>query len=325
MMRFLRGLGVAFLACAALQAGAQGTYPTKPVRLVVPFPPGGPSDATARALSVKLSESLGQQVIVENKPGANTIIGADLVAKSPADGYTLLFATDATLSINPLLYSKLPYNAQRDYTPVSIALFLPEYLMIRSDIPAKNLQEFIAYVKARPGKINFGSFGPGSNAHIAAEAINAAAGTQLVHVPYKGAAEVIPAMLSGDIQMVVTSAAQAMPYIKTGQIKPIAVMSQQRTRALPEVETFTEGGLPGFDTRVWFGVVAPAQTPPAIVKRLSDEISRIVTAPEYAEKALSPYAMEPVATPGPEFFARTLANDRDKYARYVKAANVRLD
>ncbi|MFM9887498.1 MAG: Bug family tripartite tricarboxylate transporter substrate binding protein [Burkholderiales bacterium] len=311
-------LGIAL----ALPCFAQ-TFPNKPIRIVVPFAAGGPTDTVSRALAQRLAEPLGQSVIVENRPGAATIIGAEAVAKAAPDGYTLLFTADATLAVNPLLYSKLPYSAA-DFTPVTIIAYTPEYLMVTPDVPANTLQEFIAYAKANAGKLNYGSFGMGTSPHIEAEGFKAATGINIVHVPFKGAAEVIPAMVSGQIQVVFTGATQALPHIRAGKIKVIAVQSRERTALLPNVPTFLEEGVPGFDSRVWFGMLAPAKTPPEIVRRLASEMGKVTASQEFRDKYINALSLEP-SPPGPEYFATVIERDKEKYARFVKAANVKLD
>jgi tripartite-type tricarboxylate transporter receptor subunit TctC len=326
MLRWHSACNLALLAGGllglALPCFAQ-TFPSKPVRIVVPFAAGGPTDTVSRALAQRLAEPLGQPVIVENRPGAATIIGAEAVAKAAPDGYTLLFTADATLAVNPLLYSKLPYSPA-DFTPVTIIAYTPEYLMVTPDVPANTLQEFIAYAKANAGKLNYGSFGMGTSPHIEAEGFKAATGIDLVHVPFKGAAEVIPAMVSGQIQVVFTGATQALPHIRAGKIKVIAVQSRERTALLPNVPTFLEGGVPGFDSRVWFGMLAPAKTPPEIVRRLASEMAKVTESQEFRDKYINALSLEPSPS-GPEYFATVIEKDKEKYARFVKAANVKLD
>ena len=314
-------LGALCLALAAVALGQ--AYPAKPIRIIVPFAAGGPTDTVSRALAQRLAEPLGQVVVVENRPGAATIIGAEAAAKAAPDGYTLLFTADATIAVNPLLYSKLPYSAA-DFAPVTIIAYTPEYLMVTPEVPANTLQEFIIYAKGKPGKLNYGSFGLGTSPHIEAEGFKAATGIDIVHVPFKGAAEVIPAMVAGQIQVVFTGATQALPHIRAGRIKVIAVQSRERTALLPNVPTFLESGVPGFDSRVWFGMLAPAKTPTEIVRRLADEMAKVTANAEFRDKYINGLALEP-SPPGPEHFAKVIELDKDKYGRFVKAANVKLD
>jgi len=306
----------------AFHAHAQA-WPSRPIRVVVPFPAGGPLDVLARAIGQRLTDALSQPVLVENRPGANTIIGADTVAKSAPDGYSLFFTSDTPISINPLLYSKLPYKAE-DFTPVALVVHIVEYLMVSADVPVNSLQEFVTYSKANPGKLNYGSFGLGSNGHLEAEAFKQATGADLTHVPFKGQTEVIPAMLNGQIQAVFTSPQTALPHIRSGKIKALAVESKERSALFPDVPTFAESGVTGFEARAWFGFLAPAKTPSEIVQRLSTEIGRIVATPEFREKYIASVGFEPAAG-GVEAFNAALAADKVKYANFMKAANVKLD
>ena len=311
-------LGLSFTLPALGQA-----YPSKPIRIVVPFPAGGPTDTIARAVGIKLTETWGQPVLVENRPGASTIIGAEIVAKAPADGDTLMFTADATLSVNPLLYSKLPYSPS-DFQPISLAAYVAEFLMVNGDVPVNTIQELVAYSKANRGKLNYGSFGLGSNAHIEAEAFKQATGADMTHVPFKGAAEAGPALLNGQIHVLFTSPNQVLAHIRSGRIKALGVQSNTRSPSLPNVPTFTEAGVNGFDSKVWFGFIAPAKVPADIARKLAAEIGKIVTAPEFREKYITAVALEP-APPGIEPFAAVLVSDKEKYSRFVKAANVKLD
>ena len=315
---------VAALFCVAMlgSATAQG-YPSKPVRIVMPFPPGGPTDVISRATAQRLTAVLGQPVVVENRPGANTIIGGEMVAKAVPDGHTLLFTVNATVSINPLVYSKLPYSAA-DFTPVTLVANLTVFLMVNGDLPANSLQEFVQAAKSQPGKFNYASYGLGSNGHLEAEAFKAATGTDIVHVPFKGAAEAIPAMLAGQVHLIFSSASAGMQHIKTGRIRALAAQSTERSALLPNVPTFAESGLAGFDTKAWFGFLAPAKTPQDIVRRLAGEIAKIVNTPEFREKYILGYLLD-AAPAGPEAMAEVMVRERENYARTVKAANIKLD
>ncbi|MBL0421475.1 tripartite tricarboxylate transporter substrate binding protein [Ramlibacter sp. AW1] len=323
-MTLLPRLLLAIAALCAATTGIAQTFPNKPIRLVVPFPPGGPMDNLGRAIGEKLGGALGQPVIVENKPGANTIIAADFVSKAAPDGHTLLIATDATYSINPLLYNRLPYNPQTDLAPIVAVAHLPEYLMVRSDLPASNLQEFIAYAKANPGKVSYGSFGIGSNAHLAGEAFKVATGVNLTHVPYKGAAEVIPAIISGQIDAVFTSPNQGIPFIRQGKLKALGTTAPKRMEQLPDVPTFEEQGVKNLETNVWFGLFAPGKTPAPVLQTLADHIDKIVSDPAFRSQRLTPFALEPAPT-GRPYFQQVLKADVERYTRYVRAANVKLD
>lgn len=321
MKSIMKMVVAASMLCLAAVTQAQ-PFPSKPIKIVVPFGAGGPMDALARAVGEKLTASMGQITLIDNKPGANTIIGADAVVKSPPDGYTLLLATDATYSINPLIYSKLPYKPKQDLVPLVAVAHLPEYLMISSKVPAKNLKEFIAYAKANPGKVTYGSFGIGSNAHLAGEAFKVATGVDLLHVPYKGAAEVIQAIVSGQLDAVFTSPYQGMQYIKEGKMRALGTSAPKRMAQLPDVPTYAEEGIKGLDVNVWFGFFAPAGTPAPIVQKLSDQLDKIVQSPEFRAAHLTPFALEP-ATAGRAYFEQILKADAERYARYVRIANVK--
>ena len=315
---------VAALFCVVMAAGAlaQG-YPNRPVRIVVPFPPGGPVDIIGRAVAARLAESLGQPVRVENRAGANTIIGGEFVANAAPDGYTLLFTANVTVAINPLLYSKLPYSAA-DFTPVTMVASVIEFLMVNADVPANTLLELILLAKSRPGQLNYGSYGPGSNGHLEGEAFKAATGTDIVHVPFKGAAEAIPALVSNQVQMVFTSPSAAIQHIQTGRVKALAAQSTERFALLPNVPTFAEAGLAGFDSKPWFGFLAPAKTPSDIVRRLATDIARIAASPEFHERLIKGFSLD-AATPGPEAMAAVMSAEREYYARISAIAKIKLD
>lgn len=312
---------VAMLASLSPWATAQ-SFPVKPLRIVVPFPAGGPVDGLARALGRGLSEALGQPVIVDNKPGANTMIGADFVAKAPPDGYTYLLATDSTVSISPFVYLKMSYNPQTDFVPVSVVTHVPEYLFIGAHVPANTMQEFIAYAKSQGGKLNYGSYGNGSSGHLEFEALKVAAGIDVTHVPFKGAAEVYPAMLAGRIDAAISSVVTPLPHVRTGKIKAIAVMGAQRTLTLPNVPTFREAGVPGFEVNPWFGLLAPAKTPAAILDRMTAEIAKVAGSQDFREKYIDAVGLAP-APLGRQYFADLLKSDLEKYAKYVKNANLK--
>jgi len=298
------------------------TFPEKPLRIVVPFPAGGTVDGLARALARGLSEGFGQPVIVENKPGANTMIGADFVAKSPPDGHTYLLATDATVSISPFLYTKMSYNPQADFVPVSAVAHVLEHLFVGAHVPVNTMQEFITYAKSQPGKLNYGSYGRGSSGHIEFEALKVAAGIDVTHIPFKGAAEVYPAMLAGHIDAAISSVVTPLPHVRAGKIKAIAVMGLQRSLALPHVPTFKESGVPGFEVNPWFGLLAPAKTPPAILDRMTAEVAKVVGSQEFREKYIDALGLAP-APLGRSYFADLLKSDLAKYEKFVQNANLK--
>jgi tripartite-type tricarboxylate transporter receptor subunit TctC len=307
---------------ASLDSLAQ-QYPTKPVRLIVPFSPGGLSDALSRGLSQRLAESLGQSVLVENRPGASAIIGTEAAAKAAPDGYTLLIATNEGMAINPHVYRKLPY-ALDDFVPVALIARTVECVLVRSDLPVNNLRELIAYSKAQPGKLNYGTWGAGTLPHLATETFKLKTGADFTHVPFKGAGDAVPALLNGQIQVLFVAQGLALPHIKSGKIKALAVFSDKRQPALGDVPTMAEAGFPELQSTAWFGIFAPARTPTAIVDRLAGEIRRVVASTEYQEKFISGFSLE---APGetPQQFASLLRTDFERYARDVKAAGIAAD
>jgi tripartite-type tricarboxylate transporter receptor subunit TctC len=271
-----------------------------------------------------MSESFGQPVIVENRPGANTIIAAQAGAKSAPDGYTFLIATDSTMSINPHVYSKLPYDPEKDFTPVTAMAQAVEVMFVPAELPVKSVQDFIDYAKANPGKVNYGSFGLGSNAHLAAVKMEQATGIRMVHVPYKGGADAIPALQTNQVQLLVTAIGVGMSSLKAGRAKVLAVSGAQRHRLLPDVPTFTEAGFPSFDFRAWFGLVAPAGTPPEIVNRVAEDVAKYVRSPAFAEKFATSYAVDAVGS-SPAEFAAFMKADREKYGQIIRTGNIKLD
>ncbi|WP_421956168.1 Bug family tripartite tricarboxylate transporter substrate binding protein [Polaromonas sp.] len=310
---FIHGLGLA----------QPMAYPEKPIKIINMFPAGGLADSISRAVAQRLSQTWGQPVVVENRPGANGIIAADAVAKSPADGYTLFWANDAAISINPAMYEKLPYNPQSDFSPISVVAETVECLIVSGDLPVGNVRELVQYAKTNPGKLNYGSFGKGSLAHLSGEAFNNATGANLVHIPFKGVAEVIPAMLSGQIQVLFTAQGAPLQFIKTGKLKALAVFSQSRQATLPNVATAREQGL-AMEARAWFGLMAPAKTAPEIISKIAGEVANISRSKEFREKVLDDVGLAAVGS-SPAEFASMLRGDRDKYAKQVKAANVKLE
>ena len=298
--------------------------PGKPVRIIVPFPPGGPADALARPLAEGLQKLWpGTPVVVENKPGANSIIGTDYVAKQPGDGHTLLLANDPSLSSNQYLYSKLPYDPVKDLAPVGGVATTTLILVTRADLPAKTLAELVAAGKKKAGEFTYGSIGPGSVTHLDAEAFATAAGVKFTHVPYKGTGEVVPALMSGQVDMAMTAIGAAVPHIKSGKMKALAVASAKRSPLLPDVPTFAEAGIP-FEARSWFMVAAPSSTPRPVIDRIAADVKRVVDTPEYREKFVLGLGLESFSL-GPDQLAEFLVADRAKYAQRVKNANVKLD
>jgi tripartite-type tricarboxylate transporter receptor subunit TctC len=299
-------------------ASAQA-YPTKPVRLVVPFPPAGATDILSRELARLLSERLKQQVIVDNKPGAGGALGSDIVAKSPADGYTIQMATSSTHSIGPSLNPKIPYNAQTDFTPIAHVADATNVLVVSPRVKANNVAELIKEIKASPGQFNFGSSGNGTIVHLTGELFKSMTNTFIVHIPYRGTALVIPDMVSGQIQMLFDNVASALPHIKDGRVKALAVTSLKRSPLLPNVPTVAET-VPGFESSTWFGVFGPKNLPPEIVQRLNTEINGVLRAPEFQER-LRTLGYD-AAGGSPADFAKVVADDTAKWARLIRERKI---
>ena len=320
--------GVVLVAClvAALAATSPAlaqTFPAQTARLVIPFPPGGPLDATGRLIAQHLTERWGQSVVVENKPGAGGNIGADFVAKSPPDGYTVVMGALSTHAVNPSLYAKMPYDAQKDFAPITLIAITPNVLVVNPELPVHSVKELIAYAKARPGKLSFGSGSIGSAGHLAGELFKVDAGVDMVHVPYKGAAPATQALLAGDTQLMFDNLANAMAQVKAGKLRALAVTTAERSKLAPELPTMAEAGLPGFDISTWYGLFAPAGTPPDIVNKWNADVTAMLRTPALRERLLAQGA-EP-APDTPAEFARFVAAESAKYARIVKASGAKVD
>ena len=259
-------------------------YPSRPLRLIVPTAPGGGTDFTGRLVAAKLSESLGQQVVVENRGGGGGSVGADNAAKSTPDGYTLLLGSIATHAVNPALYKKLPYDHLKDFAPVSLIGTVPNAMVVHPSVPVKSMQEFIAYAKANPGKINYGSSGVGSPPHLSMELLRSMTGINLVHVPYKGAGPALADLLGGQMQAMCTSLAGLINFIKSGRVRALGVTTAKRNPQLPDVPTIVESGIPGYEVTIWYAVFAPVATPKAIVQKLNTEMVKALNSPEMKER-----------------------------------------
>ena len=312
----------ALVACAGT-ASAQSTYPAKAIRYVVPFPAGGPLDIVARALGQELNKSWNQPIIIDNRPGAGGNIGADLVAKAPADGYTILMGAVSTHAINVTLYSKLPYDPVRDFAPITLITSVPNVLVVHPSVPAISVKELIALAKAKPGQINFASGSTGSAGHLAGELFKTMAGVNMVHIPYKGAAPAVVDLLGGHVSLMFDNMSSALPNIKSGRVRALAVTTLQRSPLLPQLPTISEAGLRGFDISTWFGIFAPAGTPPDIVARLNTETVRILNTREMKERLLA-LGAEPAGNK-PDEFAAFVRLEIQKYARVVKASGATAD
>jgi len=298
-------------------------YPTKPIRIVVPFPPGGATDILARDVAQKLTESWGQQVIVDNRPGAGGNIGSELVAKSAPDGYTLEMGTVGTHAINASLYAKMPYDHVKDFAPVILVAGVPNVLVVNPALPVNSVQELIAYAKANPGKLNFASSGNGTSIHLSGELFKVMAGVQMTHVPYKGSAPALQDLLGGQVQLMFDNLPPSLPQIKAGKLRALGVTTATRSPALPDVPTIAESGLPGFESSSWFGVLAPAGTPPAVIAKLNAEIATWVASPDAKQKLLAIGANAAGGTP--DDFAKHIAAETAKWAKVVKESGAKID
>jgi tripartite-type tricarboxylate transporter receptor subunit TctC len=309
------------LGCAG--AFAQ-SYPAKPIRLVVPYPAGGPLDIMARAIGQKLTEAWHQPVVVDNRAGAGGNIGADLVAKSAPDGYTLLMGAVATQAINPALYSKIPYDAARDFAAVALVAQVPNILVVNPAVPVKSVRELIELARAKPGTLNFASGSTGSTGHLAGELFKTMAGVDMVHIPYKGAAPATTDLLAGQVQLMFDNLANALPNVKAGKLRALAVTTLARSPAVPDLPTIAESGLPGFDLTTWFGLLVPAGTPPEIVAKLNAEVVRALNSNDMRER-LQRMGAEPPANNTPEHFAAFIRSEAAKYAKVVKSSGAKVD
>jgi len=308
---------------AAVPFAAAQAYPAKPIRLVVPFPPGGPLDVIARTIGQKATEDWGQPVIVDNRPGAGGDIGADIVAKSAPDGYTIVMGALSTHAVNVTLYGNLPYDPIKDFAPIGLVAITPNVLVLNPNVPATSVQELIRYAKANPGKLSFGSGSNGSAGHLAGELFKVDAGVDMVHVPYKGGAPAMQDLLAGQIQLMFDNLANSMPQVKAGKLKALAVTTAKRSSLVPDLPTLTEAGVPNFDIYTWFGLLAPAGTPKDIIAKWNAELVKILGTPEVKERLLAQGA-EPA--PGtPEQFAALIKSEIPKYAKIVKDSGAKVD
>jgi len=305
----------------ALAADPAAGYPNKSIRLIVPFPAGGGTDIVARAISVKLTEAWGQQIIIDNRGGAGGVIGADTVAKSTPNGYTLLFGTPGALVINPLLNSKLPYNATKDFAPVSLLALNPQLLAVHNSMPVGTVKELIAYAKAQPGKLNYASVGEGTPNHLAMELFKLMSGTQMVHVPYKGAAPAVTDLVGGQVNLMFNPMPPLMPHVKSGRLKALGVGSTQRSPALPDVPTIAEAGVPGYEYVTWYSIVAPAKTPRAIIDKINSRLAAVLAIPEVALR-LSSQGAEPRSST-PEELTRLIQEDYKRLGAVIRSAGIK--
>ncbi|AMN40586.1 Bug family tripartite tricarboxylate transporter substrate binding protein [Rhodoplanes sp. Z2-YC6860] len=298
-------------------------YPNQIIKIIVPFPPGGGVDVVARMIAPRLSESLGQSVIIENRGGAGGSVGATAVAQAPHDGYTLLLGTGSTHGTNPLVYTRLGYDPVRDFAPVALITSAPMMLVANNDVPVKNAAELIALAKSKPGELSFGSYGTGSNNHLFAELLNSMAGIQTNHIPYRGSAPMMTDLIGGRIQFAFDGVATTVGYIRSGTVRPLGVSSAKRSLVLPDAPTIAEQGVPGFDASAWFALFAPAGTPQAVIDLLNHKVNDALKAAEVKDGFLK-IGNEPVGG-GPDVLAATVRSDLQKWATIVREKNIHID
>jgi len=320
IIRLAAGL---MLALAALNAASQpAAYPNKPVRLIVGAPPGGGNDIMARLIAQKLSEGLGHQVVVENRPGAGATIATDLVAKSAPDGYTL-FMTPSAHALSPSIYRKLPFDPVKDFAAIGQMAAVPLVVIVNMSLPAASLRELIELARARPGSLNFGSGGSGAAQHLATEFLKSLTGIEMVHVPYKGSGQAIPDLIGGQIQLMIEPLPSALPHIRGGKVRALAVTTRQRSASLPDVPTAEEAGLSGFEVMAWYGLLAPAGTPAAVVSRLNAEMNKALAQPAMRDSLAAQGAI-PVSGP-PQQFMDLIVAEIAKWRPIIQKAGIRAD
>ncbi|MSQ71333.1 MAG: tripartite tricarboxylate transporter substrate binding protein [Betaproteobacteria bacterium] len=315
-------LGVfASVFTASLPAFGQA-WPSRPLRMIVPFPPGGPTDITGRTLAQKLAERWNQPVVVENRPGAGSIIGTEIAAKAAPDGYTMLLGSNS-IALQPLLQAKLPYDPQRDLAPVILAVRIPNVLIVHPSVPANTMAEFIALARAKPGSINYASVGNATGPHLFGELFRNMTGVDIVHVPYKGTAPAVTDLLAGQVQALFDSLATALPNIRAGKLRALGVTSLQRSKSAPDIPSISESGVTGYEATGWFGVLVPAGTPGEIVARMNAEIGAILKQPDVEERFLKFGAEGGGGTP--EQFAAFIRSEQDKWGKVIREARIRID
>jgi len=316
-------IGLTYLAAlASTRLAAQGGYPERPIHVIVPFTPGGSTDILARAVGQSLSDVWHQPVIVENKPGAGGAIGAEAAAKASADGYTLFMGHIGTLAINPTLYPGLRYNPMTDFTPVALVAKVPNVLVVHPDVKARTVGELIALAKAKPGMLNYSSGGAGSAAHLAMEYFKLLTGTDIAHIPYKGAAPAVTDLIGGQVSMTMTGLPPLLAHIRSGRLRALGIASNARLAQLPEIPTIAEAGVAGFEATQWYGIVAPARTPAGIVERLAAQIQRSLSLPELRQR-LEAEGAQPSSL-GPAQFRQLIKDETERWAKVIRAAHVKV-
>lgn len=319
----IKGLATACLFSATAMGVAASTWPDRPIRLVVPYPAGGGGDTAARPLGLYLSQKLGQQIVVDNRGGANGNIGMEIVAKAPADGYTLVLALTSQLAVNRALYKQLGYDPVKDFEPISLVASAPYFLAVNTSVPAKNLQEFIALTKANPGKYVFGSSGNGSGPHLSMELLKSMAKVDLLHVPYKGTGPALPALLAGDVNAMFVSYGVGSTQMKAGKLRALAVSSKQRANTLPDVPTLDEAGLPGYDSGVWYALMAPKGTPVDVIRKINLAVNALLKEGEL-KKAFQKDGIVPIGST-PEELASYIKSESAKWSDIVRRSGATID
>ncbi len=315
-------LMAAAMACAAIGGWAQ-PYPAKPIRIIVPFPAGGTADIMARVVGQKMTETWGQQVLIDNRSGAGGNIAAELAARSAPDGYTLFLCTVGTHAVHQTLYEKLPFDPIKDFAAVAYIAGVPNVVVVHPSIPVKSVKELIGFIKARPGQINFGSSGTGSSVHMSGEMLKVMAGLDMTHIPYKGNPQAVTDLMAGQIELMITNMPSVIPYIQSGRLRALAVTTKARSPALPDLPTMEEAGLPGYESSAWFGLVSPAAVPRDIVSKLNAEVVRVVGLEDVKRNLASQGAYPIVMTPGE--FGAFMKAETAKWAKIVKASGTRAD
>jgi tripartite-type tricarboxylate transporter receptor subunit TctC len=319
-MKIKAFLAVLIVSCSAIvPAGAQ-TYPAKPIRLILPFPPGGPSDILGRALAQKVSEQVGQQMITDNRAGAGGNLGLELTAKAPPDGYTLVLSSPL-ISISPSLYSKLNYDPQKDLAPVSLVAQIQNVLLVHPSVPAKSLKEFVQVARARPGKLNYGSGGVGTTTHLAPELMQSLTKIKMVHVPFKGSGLALLGLIGGQVDVLIMAVPAAQGQVEAGKARALAVLSDKRATTMPSVPTTKEAGVDGLVVDIWYGILVPSGTPPAVVTRLNTEINKALASPELKDRLLG-VGVQPLGT-SPEQFGTYIRSEAVRFAKVIKDAGIK--
>jgi tripartite-type tricarboxylate transporter receptor subunit TctC len=310
------------LACSAITAAHAQQYPSKPVRFISPYPAGGGNDTLLRIIGEKLGEQMGQRIIVDNRPGANTIVGTELLAKSPPDGYTFILVPNS-FATNPGFYPKLPYDTIKDFAPVGQIAQSPQMIVAHPSVPVRTLQELFALAKAKPDTLSYGTSGNGSVGHLAGVLLSMMSGVKLTHVAYKGTAPAVNELIGGHIPLMISSMIATLPHVRSGKLKIIALTTAKRSQAIPQVPTISESGVPGYDATLWYGILAPGRTPEPLVKRMNTELGTVLRTPDIVEK-LSTQAVEPHHT-SPEQFAALIRSEHAKWTKVISTSGVKSD